>query len=245
MQVGLIGAGSMGSALARGWGEPLLATDAGSGRAAALVAELGGEVPADNAALARAADVVVLAHKPAQLAAVATGVAPHARKVVSVLARTPLADVRAAYPDAHVTRVEPNTPVADRAGTLALADDGTPHDPEVVALLERLGAVVSVPEPLMTVAGGISGVGPAYVALVAEAWVDAAVHRGMPAPMATELVLGTLAGATGLLTRQDTLSVRRAVASPGGTTIRGLAALERGGVRAAFTDAMDAVVDFT
>ncbi len=244
MQVGLIGAGNMGSALARGWGDPVLATDGGSGRAQALVEELGGEAPASNAELAQRADVVVLAHKPAQLVAVAAEVAPHARRIVSVLARTALVDVRQAYPDAQVTRVEPNTPVAQGRGVLALAVDGEPHDAEIFALLERLGTVVRVPEALMTVAGAISGVGPAYVALVAEAWVDAAVKHGMPAPMAHELVVGTLAGAAGLLRERDTLAVRRAVASPGGTTARGLAALERGGVRKAFADAMDEVVDF-
>jgi pyrroline-5-carboxylate reductase len=245
MQVGLIGAGNMGSALARGWGRPVLATDGGSGRAQALVDELGGSVPGSNAELARQADLVVLAHKPAQLAAVAAEVAPHARRVVSVLGRTSLEDLRAAYPGARVTRVEPNTPVARRAGTLALAVDGAQdEDAEVVALLERLGTVVRVPEAQMSVAGGISGVGPAYVALLAEAWIDAAVKRGMPAGTAQRLVTGTIAGAAVLMGEQDTLAIRRGVTSPGGTTARGLAALERGGVRAAFLAAMDDVVDF-
>src|SRR4051794_10387198 len=240
-----MGAGNMGGALARGWGEPLLATDSGSGRARALVDELGGDVPASNAELAQLADVVVLAHKPAQLHDVAAEVAPHARRVVSALGRTSLEDLRGAYPDAQVTRVEPHTPVARRAGTLALAVDGAgPEDPEVVALLERLGTVVRVPEAQMSVAGGISGVGPAYVALLAEAWVDAAVRRGMPAPLAVRLVTETLAGSAVLLREQDTLAVRRGVTSPGGTTARGLAALERGGVRPAFAAAMDDVVDF-
>ena len=88
MKVGLIGAGNMARALARGWGEPVLATDAGSGRAATLAEELGGEAARSNADLAAAADVVVLAHKPAQLAEVAGEVAPAARAVVSLLART-------------------------------------------------------------------------------------------------------------------------------------------------------------
>ena len=236
--------GTWGLRSARGWGEPVLATDSGSGRAAALVAELGGEALGSNAEPAQRADVVVLAHKPAQLAAVAEEAAPHARRVVSVLGRTSLADLRAAYPEALVTRVEPNTPVARRAGVLVLATDAGPVDEEVVDRLGRLGVVVRVPEAQMPVAGGISGVGPAYVALVAEAWVDAAVRRGMPAATAQELVTGTLAGAAELLRDQDTLALRRGVASPGGTTARGLAALERAGVRTALADAMDAVVDF-
>ncbi|MGI8624503.1 MAG: pyrroline-5-carboxylate reductase family protein [Solirubrobacteraceae bacterium] len=245
MQVGLIGAGNMGTALARGWGDALLATDAGSGRAQALVSELGGEVPTSNAELAQRAGVVVLAHKPDQLQAVASEVSPHATRVLSVLGRVTLADLRAAYPGARVTRVEPNTPVAQRRGMLVVPHDAEAEDAEVIALLERVGTVVRVGEGLMGVAGAISGVGPAYVALVAEAWIDAAVRRGLPAATATELVLGTLAGSAALLRTTDTLAVRRGVTSPGGTTARGLAALERENVRRAFGAAMDAVVDFT
>ena len=104
--------------------------------------------------------------------------------------------------------------------------------------------VVDVPERLMGVGGAISGVGPAYWALVVEACVDAAVKAGMPAAMASTLVVETMIGSADLIRAQDgdTLAVRRDVASPGGTTARGLAALERGGLRAAFTAAMDDVM---
>src|SRR5215213_1529349 len=112
MQVGFIGSGNMARALARGWGDPVLCTDSGSGRAAALAAELGGEAVASNRELAERADVVVLAHKPAQLRAVAEEVGDAATDVVSLLARTAQADLRAAYPSATVFRVEPNTAVA-------------------------------------------------------------------------------------------------------------------------------------
>ncbi len=241
MQIGLIGAGNMGSAMARGWGQPVLASDSGSGRAAALVAELGGEA-LSNAEVAERADLVVLAHKPAQLDAVAQE-AQAAGRVLSVLGRTSLQQLRAAYPGAHVTRVEPNTPVALRQGVLVVPRDDA-EDQEVLDLLSQLGQVVRVPESLMGVAGAISGVGPAYVALVAEAWADAAVRSGMPAATANQLVAATLAGAAALLERSDTLSVRRAVTSPGGTTARGLAALEREGLRRAFAAAMEDVVEF-
>ncbi len=246
MQIGLIGAGSMGAALARGWGEPVLATDSGSGRAQALVDELGGERLSSNAELARRADLVVLAHKPYQLEAVASEAAPHARRVLSVLGGTSLAILRAAYPGVPVTRAEPNTPVAHGAGVFALATDPeAPADPEVRALLERAGTVVEVPDALSGVAGAVSGVGPAYLALVAEAWVDAAVRRGLKPAVAAELVTETMAGTATLLreTGHDTLAARRAVTSPGGSTARGLAALEREGVRRALQAAMDDVVD--
>ena len=243
MRIGFVGSGNMAAALARGWGEPVLCTDSGSGRAQALVGELGGEALTSNAELAERAEIVVLAHKPPQLAEVAAEVAPHAKRVVSVLARTSLEDLRAAYPGVPVARVEPNTPVALRQGVLSLATGS--DDPELVReLFAPLGVVVDVPEKLMTIAGGISGVGPAYFSLIAEAWVDAAVRHGMPPATAGELVRGTMAGTAALLEETDTLALRRDVTSPGGTTARGLAALEAGGLRAAFADAMDAVVDF-
>jgi pyrroline-5-carboxylate reductase len=248
MQVGFIGAGNMARALARGWGDPVLCTDSGSGRARALADELGGEAVASNRELAERADLVILAHKPAQLAEVAWEAAGAAKGVVSLLARTPQADVRAAYPGVPVFRVEPNTPVEVRRGAIALAEPDAQPEPElrerVRELFARVGTVVDVPERLMGVAGACSGVGPAYWALLVEAQVDAAVRRGLPAALATTLVTEAMAGSAELLRARggDTLGVRRAVASPGGTTARGLAALERGGVRAAFSSAMDDVV---
>jgi pyrroline-5-carboxylate reductase len=248
MQVGFIGAGNMARALARGWGDPVLCTDSGSGRAAALAAELGGEAVASNKELADRADLVILAHKPAQLAEVAWEAAGAAKAVVSLLARTPQADVRGAYPGVPVFRVEPNTAVEVARGVLAFAEPEAQADDglyeQIKALFARVGTVVEVPERLMSVAGGLSGVGPAYWALVVEAQVDAAVRRGMPAALAAQLVADTMAGSAELLRARgfDTLAMRREVASPGGTTARGLAALERGGIRAAFNDAMDDVV---
>ncbi len=247
MTIGIVGAGNMAAALARGWGDPILVSDHGSGRAAALAAELGGEAVAGNAELAERADLVVLAHKPAQLQTVADEIAGRARGVVSVLGGTSLSELRAAYPDAAVARTMPNTPVELREGVTCLAEDGGAdpafHD-RVRELFARLGTVVELPERLMDVATGLSGVFPAYVALVAEAQVDAGVRRGLPAAVATELVSGTLAGAAGLLRARDgdTLRMRREVASPGGSTARGLDALERAGLRGAFSAALDAVL---
>jgi pyrroline-5-carboxylate reductase len=248
MQVGFIGAGNMARALARGWGDPVLCTDSGSGRARALAEELGGEAVDTNRELAERADIVILAHKPGQLAEVALEAAGAAKVVVSLLARTRQADVRNAYPGIPVFRVEPNTAVEVGRGVLAFAEpdvqlDGD-LDERVKELFGRVGTVVEVPERLMPVAGAISGVGPAYWALIVEAQVDAAVRRGMPAAMASRLITETMAGSAELLRARDgdTLAMRREVASPGGTTARGLAALERGGVRTAFADAMDDVV---
>jgi pyrroline-5-carboxylate reductase len=249
MRVGFIGAGNMARALARGLGEPVLCTDSGSGRAKALAEELGGEALATNRELAETADLVILAHKPVQLDTVAGEIAGTAKAVVSLLARTPQADVARAYPGTPVIRAEPNLPVEVRRGVTSIAvPDGQVDEAVLNAVYElfgRVGLVVTLPERLMTVAGGCSGVGPAYWALLVEAQVDAAVRRGIPAAEATKLVAGTMRGTAELLHARevDTLGLRREVTSPGGTTARGLAALERGGVRAAFHAALDAVVD--
>jgi len=247
MQVGFIGSGNMAAALARGWGEPVLCSDSGSGRARALAEELGGEA-LTNREVAERADVVILAHKPAQLADVAAEVAGAAKAVVSILAGVTQADARAAYPDTPVFCLEPNTPVEVGRGVLAFAAPDAPVDRDLYAALRerfaRLGAVVEVPERLMGVAGAASGVAPAYWALIVEGWVDAAIRRGMPAATAHELVVGGMAGTAELLRHYegDTLALRRAVTSPGGGTARGLAALERAGVRAALSEAMDEVM---
>jgi pyrroline-5-carboxylate reductase len=104
-----------------------------------------------------------------------------------------------------------------------------------------------VPEKLMGPAGALMGVGPAYQALLVEAQVDAGVRHGLAAPLAGRLVAETMAGTAALLETRDydTLAIRREVTSPGGTTARGLAALERGGVRPAFQEAFDAVLGWT
>src|SRR5207342_627014 len=101
-------------------------------------------------------------------------------------------------------------------------------------------------EKLMGAAGALMGVGPAYQALLVEAQVDAAVRHGIAAGLAGRLVAETMAGTAALLQTRgyDTLAIRREVTSPGGTTARGLAALERGGVRPAFQAAFDAVMEW-
>jgi pyrroline-5-carboxylate reductase len=247
MRVGLIGAGNMARALARGWGEPVLASDAGSGRARELVAELDGEA-LSNTEVAERADLVVLCHKPAQLETVAQELQGRVKAVASVLGATTIADLQRAYGEASpVFRLMPNTAVAVRRGVVcyAPAPDVDPRlEADVIALFERVGSVVRLPERLIEAASALMGVGPAYLALVAEAQADAGVRHGLNAPLAGQLVAETMAGTAALLAEKDydTLAVRREVTSPGGSTARGLEALERGGVRAAFQAAADAVI---
>jgi pyrroline-5-carboxylate reductase len=243
MRVGLIGSGNMASALARGWGEPVLCTDPIAERAQALVAELGGEVAESNAGLAASADGVFLCHKPDQLAAVAAEVAPHAKAVVSILGGVPLDALRNAYPDVPLVRLMPNVAVELGRGVICMAEEGDEVE-GVRGLLERVAVVVRIPEKLMEVATAVMGVGPAYVSLFVEAQVDAAVRLGMPPGLAAQLATATAGGSAELIAARDydTLAVRRAVTSPGGSTARGLAALEEGGLRAAFQAAAEAVV---
>jgi pyrroline-5-carboxylate reductase len=247
MQVGLVGSGNMARGMARGWGRPVLCTDVLANRAQALVAEVGGEVVGSNAELAQRADVVVLCHKPGQLREVAAEVAPHAKAVASILGAVPLADLRAAYPDRPVYRFLPSTPVELRQGVVVRASDAPQDerlDREVPELFAELGTLVEVPDAQVDAAMGLMSCAPAYVALLAEAQVDAGVRHGLPPDKAAEMVVQTFAGTAALLAQRgyDTLSVRREVTSPGGSTARGLAALERAGVRAAFQDALDAVL---
>jgi pyrroline-5-carboxylate reductase len=247
MQIGLIGAGNMARAMARGWGRPLLCADPLAVRARGLAEEVQGEALASNAEVAEQADLVVLCHKPAQLAEVALEVAPHAKAVASILAATPLDALKGAYPDRPVYRFIPSLPVEVRQGAVVQAADGEQDlvlDAKVAELFAELGTLVVLPDALVDVAMGLMSCAPAYVALVAEAQIDAGVRRGIPAAQGAALVVQTLAGTAELLRRRDndTQGVRREVTSPGGLTARGLDALERAGLRAAFSDALDAVL---
>jgi pyrroline-5-carboxylate reductase len=248
MRIGLIGAGNMARAMARGWGDPVLCSDGGSGRAAALAAELGGKAFDSNVEVADRADLVVLCHKPKQLAEVASELGGHAKAVASVLGGVDTASLQSAYAGVPVFRLMPNTPVAVRRGIVCYAparDVDPALEAQVIALFGRLGTVVTLPESQIEAATAVMGVGPAYQALVAEAQVDAAVRHGLGAPLAGRLVAETMAGTAALLSERDydTLAIRREVTSPGGSTARGLEALERGGVRSAFQYAIDAVVN--
>lgn len=237
----------MARAMARGWGTPIHCFDPVPGRAQALAEETGGKAFGSNAELAAAVDLVVLCHKPGQLEDVAKEVAPYARRVASILGAVPLDRLRAAYPGVPVYRFLPSTPVEVGAGVVCHVTSAHPpadDEDEVVELFARLGHIEHFDESLVDIAMGLMSNAPAYMALVAEAQIDAGVRRGLPAERAAELVVQTMAGTAELIRRRgmDTLAVRREVTSPGGSTARGLAALERNGLRTAFNDALDAVL---
>lgn len=239
MIVGFVGSGSMAAAMARGWAgefEQMLFSDSGSGRAQRLAEELGGE-GVGNEEIAQRADLVVLAVKPNKLDEVAPQLR-EAREVVSVLAVVPLESLQAALPNAeHVLRVMPNVGVAVRQGVLCVAGSTSDWARGKLALL---GHVVEIPDGDFDEATAIMGCAPAYLALAVEALVDAGADAGLDPALARELVVETAAGTAELLRVQSPAEVRKAVASPGGSTEAGLEALEGEGAAAAFKAAVEA-----
>src|SRR3954447_10940039 len=171
MIVGFVGSGNMAAAMARGWKGELdgvLFSDSGSGRAAGLAAELGGEVAANREIAARA-DLVVVAVKPAKLGEVAPELAD-AGAIVSILAAVPLERLRAAFPGAEVLRVMPNVGVEVRQGVLCVSGEASA---QARAKLDLLGHVVELADEDFDQATAIMGCAPAYLALAVEALADA------------------------------------------------------------------------
>jgi pyrroline-5-carboxylate reductase len=227
----------------------VFATDPVAGKAEALVEEVGGEALESAALVADAADAVVLAHKPGQLNEVAEQLDRRADVVVSILGGVPTAAIEAAYPGAAVHRFLPNIPVELGQGVFCYAA-GSRADraDELLELFGRAGRVVRLPnENLIEPAMALMSCGPAFMALVAEALIDAGVLHGLDPGDAAAMVVETMAGSAAVLreTDADTRGLRRRVTSPAGSTARGLAALEQAGLRAAFEDAVTAVVEFT
>ena len=232
----------MAAAMARGLGTEgvrMLFTDSGSGRAAELAGELGGEAVASNSELAERAEVVVLAVKPARLDEVA-GELVEAKVIVSLLGATSLDRVRSAFPGSEVVRVMPNVGVEVRKGVLCVAGEA---DPAVRAMLGSLGHVVELPDSQFDAATAVMGCAPAYLALAVEAIADAGSAEGLDAELARELVVETTAGTAELLRIRHPADVRKAVASPGGSTEAGLEALDREGARGAFEAAVRASLE--
>src|ERR687896_1401326 len=248
MRLGLIGAGNMASALARGIGEPVLVHDIDAAKAEALASELGGEaVPA--ARLADEADVVVLCHKPQQLVEVAEEISP--RAVASILAATTTTQIEQAYPDTPVYRFIPNIPAEVRKGVLcyvpgSLATAGPER--ELLELFGRAGTILRLgEEPLIEPAMALMSCGPAFMALIAESFADAGAQHGLEPNDAIRIVVETMGGTAAYLAENDWdgEALRRRVATPGGATERGLIRLEDDGLRQVCRAAVDAVVEGT
>lgn len=212
----------MARSLALGIGEPAAFSDGGSGRAEELAALTDGTA-APSAEVAAAADLLFLCHKPKQLEEVSAQIGGFDGSLVSVLAATPLADLRAAYPKARVVRTMPNIPVEIGEGVVALAAESD-QVPELDRLLARLGLVVRVPERDFELVTAIGGCAPAFFALFAQELIAAAVERGLDRELAADVVNQTLRGTSGTLraNQVDTAALIAAVASPGGLTERAI-----------------------
>jgi len=251
MRLGLIGAGNMASALARGIGEPVLVYDVDAAKARALADELGGEAVGSNAELAERADALVLCHKPKQLEEVASEVDGRAQVVVSILAAITTEQVSAAYPGASIYRFIPNMNTEVRRGVLCYvpgpgASEG-PED-EILALMGRAGAVIALDdEPLIEPAMALMSCGPAFMAFVAESFAEAGAAHGLDPDDAMRMVVETMGGTADYLARHDYdgPELRARVATPGGVTEKGLITLEERGLREVCRAAVDTVVEAT
>ena len=250
--IGVIGAGNMASAMIQGWtrGEPeraarILVTDRGSGRAARLAAERGVEHAASNAELVDRSDVVLLCVKPIDVERVIREVAGHIgpdKSLASVAAGVQTVTLESILDEnVPVFRLMPNVGVQVGAGTICFAPGRFTHteaEERVLDWLRLLGWVVDLPERQFDAATALSGSGPAFIALVVEAFEDAGIVSGLTHAKARELILTTMTGTAALLSETDLAcsTLRRMVMSPGGTSAAGLAQMERAGVRGAIID---------
>ena len=246
----LIGGGNMGSALLRGLldggavrPQDLAVVEVLAARRAVLGEMFPGVAVVDGVPSCRAA---VLAVKPGDITTAAEAAArAGATRLLSIAAgvRTETIEVAVGEPLA-VVRAMPNTPALVGAGTSAIAGGSNAGDDDLAwaeTILGAVGIVDRLPESLLDAFTGVAGSGPAYLFLVAESLIDAAVAEGLPRPVAERSVTQLLVGSAALLDREgDPADLRAKVTSPGGTTAAGLAVLEDRQVRAAFAAAVTA-----
>jgi pyrroline-5-carboxylate reductase len=253
--VGFVGAGNMGEALIKGLVEANLvppdavaATDVRPERLGEIGRRYGVQPAPDNVELVRRADVVILAVKPQIVELVLKEIAPaftRAKLMISIAAGVSTARLRAVLgAQARLIRVMPNTPALVLEGATAIAKGQglEPGDLETAEeIFSGVGKVVVLDEELMDAVTGLSGSGPAYVAVVIESLADGGVKMGLDRVTAMTLATQTVLGAARLL-RETGLhpgALKDMVSSPGGTTIAGIAALEKGGLRSTFIEAVE------
>lgn len=231
--------------------ETVLVSDPLAERRSFLVDRYGVQVTANNPS-AIAADVLILAIKPQMFEAIVAELACSIRTltepqplILSILAGTPLAKLEAGFPNQPVIRAMPNTPATVGAGITAIApgQHAQPsHLQQARQIFEAVGEVVEVPETLLDAVTGLSGSGPGYVAILIEALTDGGVAAGLPRAIASKLALQTVKGTAQLLqeTGLHPGELKDRVTSPGGTTIAGVAQLERSNFRSALIEAVRA-----
>jgi pyrroline-5-carboxylate reductase len=253
-KIGVIGAGKIGAAIARGViraglanKENVMASDVSDGLRQSIAQELGIKVTPDNGELCDFADIVILAVKPQIIDPVAKEIAKKigkAKLVISVAAGVPLARIESQLAHgARVVRVMPNIPCVVGAGAAgftggshAIAEDLE----KVGAILNSFGIGLPVEEKYLDAVTGLSGSGPAYVFLFMEALADGGVQVGLPRDVALKLAMQTVYGAArmALESNKHLGELKDEVTSPGGTTIAGLYAMEQKGFRGTVIDAV-------
>lgn len=256
LSIGLIGAGNMAGALAKGWiGAGLLkpsqisACDVDAGRLNTLAAEAGITALGSGAEIAQHCDVVLVATKPPvvvdALQELRSELKP-GQLVVSIAAGVALAAIEQALPaNMAAIRVMPSTPCLVGAGASAYSR-GRSATPDQAALVGKLfnavGLALEVPESLLDAVTGLSGSGPAYVFIMIEALADGGVRAGLDRPSAMQLAAQTVLGSARMVleTGEHPGRLKDQVASPAGTTIAGIGVLESRGFRGALMDAVAA-----
>ncbi|MGD0166662.1 MAG: pyrroline-5-carboxylate reductase [Gaiellaceae bacterium] len=258
-RIAVLGTGKIGEALikglcASGWRKPeeIVATDIHPERLQAIKERCGVETSESNRDAVRDAAVIVIAVKPQDLPALVQeigDVVTSEQTVLSVAAAVKTASIeKHLSADVPVVRAMPNTPATVQegmAGICAGSHAGDEHMALAEEVLTHLGAVVRVHEDAMDAVTAVSGSGPAYFALLAEAMIEAGILLGLSREISTQLVVQTMFGTAKLLRDEHIhpVELRENVTSPGGTTIRAIRELERAGVRAAFLNAIQAAME--
>lgn len=258
LRIGFLGTGKMASALAKGWlkaglvrAAQLSGSDPVEPVRAAFAQDTGGFVSAANADIVKRSDVLILAVKPQSLPGLMTEIRPALgdHLILSIAAGVSLAQLTTGLgTSCRIVRVMPNTPalVGSSASAFSGGSHATAADLELVQrLLGNVGRAIQVPEKLLDAVTGLSGSGPAYAFVMIEALSDGAVRMGLPRDVATLLAAQTLLGAAQMVleTGLHPGVLKDQVASPGGTTIAGLHALEQGNLRAALMNAVQAATE--
>jgi pyrroline-5-carboxylate reductase len=255
-RIAILGGGRIGEALvsglvSSGWGD-LVVTSRSEDRVAELRERHGVEATTANADAVRGAALVVVAVKPQDIDALLADVGSSLsseQTVLSIAAAIPTAYIEARIPDGvPVVRAMPNAPSTVHEGMAGLSA-GAHASERDLALAEEallhLGRVVRVPESALDAITAVSGSGPAYFALLAEAMIEAGILLGLSREISTTLVVQTMFGTAKQLRdeRMHPVELRESVTSPGGTTIAAIRELEQAGVRAAFLNAIQAAMD--
>ncbi len=253
-RVGFVGGGNMGEALIRGLTktglmpvEHLMMADVRTDRLEEMKRLYGVSVAEDNLTLVRRSDVILLAVKPQILGAVLDEIAPATpgKLLISVAAGVSTSEIRRHLPPGtRMIRVMPNTPALVLEGATAIAYAAGLEDGDMDTarqIFEAVGRVVILDESLMDAVTGLSGSGPAYIALVVEALADGGVRVGLDRKTAMTLAMQTVLGSARLLieTGMHPGQLKDMVSSPGGTTIAGIHTLEIGGLRRTLIDAVE------